>query len=126
MSSTVQGFEYIKDVLYCILAGHQPIYEPSSLPLGLMWNFPDVLAVINRYSCVVAYISGHDHDGGYAIDDHGIHHITMKAIVETPSGSRSHATAYVYEDRIEVNNIGTRVKALDTLVMKLPGLAPSD
>ncbi len=34
--------------------------------------------------CVVAYMAGHDHAGGYVRQD-GIHHITIKGMVETPN-----------------------------------------
>jgi len=33
----------------------------------LVWNYPDVLQLIDKHSCVVAVISGHDHEGGYNI-----------------------------------------------------------
>ena len=41
-----------------------------------------VLALIQRHVSVLAFISGHDHDGGYAIDRAGIHHIIPPAPVE--------------------------------------------
>ena len=42
-----------------------------------------VLALINGSDCVVAYFAGHDHAGGYAFRD-GIHHVTIKGMVEAP------------------------------------------
>ena len=29
---------------------------------------------------VVAVVAGHSHSGGYALDDHGIHHVVVEAI----------------------------------------------
>ena len=43
-----------------------------------------VLDLINESGCVVAYFAGHDHSGGYALED-GIHHVTVKGMVEAPS-----------------------------------------
>lgn len=42
-----------------------------------------VLELINNSGCVAAYFAGHDHAGGYTIDN-GIHHITVKGMVEAP------------------------------------------
>jgi manganese-dependent ADP-ribose/CDP-alcohol diphosphatase len=39
--------------------------------------------LINESDCVVAYFAGHHHGGRYALQD-GIHHITVKGMVEAP------------------------------------------
>jgi manganese-dependent ADP-ribose/CDP-alcohol diphosphatase len=45
-----------------------------------------VLDLIERSGCVVAYFAGHDHAGGYAVQN-GIHHVTVKAMLESPEGN---------------------------------------
>jgi hypothetical protein len=35
---------------------------------------------------VACFISGHDHDGGYAMDEAGIHHIVLPAPLECAVG----------------------------------------
>ena len=46
---------------------------------------PDpILKLINESDCVAAYFAGHDHSGGYVFED-GIHHITIKGMVEAPA-----------------------------------------
>lgn len=43
-----------------------------------------------RRSCVVAVICGHDHQGGYHRDEHGVHHITLAS----PLNRGEHGDAY--------------------------------
>jgi len=45
-----------------------------------------VLKLINESGCVAAYFAGHDHAGGYAFQD-GIHHVTLKGMVEAPASN---------------------------------------
>jgi hypothetical protein len=50
---------------------------------------------------VVAYFAGHDHEGGYCMDDTGIHHIVPPAPLECDEGQVGrawglHAVAHVY------------------------------
>jgi hypothetical protein len=56
--------------------------------------------------CVVAWINGHDHKGGYAFV-RGIHHLTVPGMVESPSGGNSYAVAEVLADRIVIEGRGT-------------------
>ena len=50
---------------------------PSSLAID-----EQVLALLQRHVSVQAFIAGHDHDGGYAVDRAGIHHIIPPAPIE--------------------------------------------
>ncbi|KAM4691185.1 manganese-dependent ADP-ribose/CDP-alcohol diphosphatase [Rhinophrynus dorsalis] len=92
-----------------IIVGHVPIHPKAKLSLCLAWNYRDILAVIQSHACVVCYIAGHDHSGGYYQDSHGIHHITMEGVIESPPGANAFGTVYVYEDRMVLNGRG-RVK----------------
>mmetsp|Transcript_8020 Transcript_8020/g.22793 ORF Transcript_8020/g.22793 Transcript_8020/m.22793 type:complete len:87 (-) Transcript_8020:2119-2379(-) len=40
------------------------------------------MKVLHETQCVVACFYGHDHDGGEAVDSHGIHHITLASPLE--------------------------------------------
>lgn len=51
---------------------HLPVLPKVCRPDGLLWKYDEVLALLQSSHCVQAYIAGHDHDGGYAIDDSGI------------------------------------------------------
>ena len=70
------------------------------------WNYDDILKVLHKYSCVVAYFCGHDHNGGYAHDAHGIHHVTFPAALESEIGISDFGTLAVYENRIELHGSG--------------------
>ena len=60
--------------------------------------------ILCKYSeCVVCYISGHDHDGGYAVDGNDIHHITMKGVIEHPD---SYAVGTVFEHKFVIEGRG--------------------
>ncbi|XP_002733257.1 manganese-dependent ADP-ribose/CDP-alcohol diphosphatase-like [Saccoglossus kowalevskii] len=89
-----------------IISGHLPIYEPATESLCLLWNFDSMLDVIHKYKCVMAYISGHDHFGGYAVDEYGVHHVTMEGVIEIPPGSNAFATVDMYQDRMMLRGYG--------------------
>lgn len=59
---------------------------------------------INESGCVIAYFAGHDHRGGYAYQD-GIHHITVKGMVEAPVDN-AYGIIEVYSDRLEEIGFG--------------------
>ncbi|XP_056405471.1 manganese-dependent ADP-ribose/CDP-alcohol diphosphatase-like [Hyla sarda] len=81
-----------------IIAGHIPVHPKAIHSLCLAWNYDEILRTIQSHQSVVCYFAGHDHNGGYHLDSHGIHHITMEGVIESPSGSNAFGTVYVYED----------------------------
>ncbi|XP_075034230.1 manganese-dependent ADP-ribose/CDP-alcohol diphosphatase-like [Mixophyes fleayi] len=92
-----------------IIAGHIPIHPAAKRSYCLAWNYDDILKVIRSHECVVCYLAGHDHSGGYYLDSHGIHHITMEGVIESPPGTNAFGTVYVYEDFMVLRGSG-RVK----------------
>ena len=62
-----------------IVCCHMPAYPPDSHNL---YDDADALKVIDGHSNVVAWISGHNHAGNYAVRK-GVHHLTLKGMVET-------------------------------------------
>ena len=54
----------------------------------------------------MAYLAGHDHSGGYAIDKKGILHVTFDGIVEVPPEKNSFAIAHVYRDKLVLEGYG--------------------
>jgi len=57
---------------------HVPLYLPAAGPRTLVWNNDKVMKVLHGHrDTVVAVIAGHQHEGGYAKDPAGIHHVTM-------------------------------------------------
>lgn len=51
-------------------------------------------------------IAGHYHSGGYAVDSHGIHHITLHGVIESQPDCNTFAIAEVTEDCLTVKGHG--------------------
>jgi manganese-dependent ADP-ribose/CDP-alcohol diphosphatase len=66
-----------------VLFSHLPLLPENGLQL---WNNQDVLKLLNSYPSVIAFISGHHHEGGY-VKAGRIHHVTLKGLVESKSDS---------------------------------------
>lgn len=62
--------------------GHCPAHPFSCKPDGVMWHSSVLRSLFNRFSCVQAYIAGHDHDGGYVFEG-GVHYIVPPAPLES-------------------------------------------
>jgi len=93
-------------VCVCV-SGHLPVHPLSTEPICLAWNSEDLLAVIGAHGCVVCFMAGHDHDGGYHRDrGSGVHHLTLEGVIETPPESDAFATVSVYEDRMSLKGRG--------------------
>lgn len=89
-------------IVFC----HHPILAAASSPVAVLWNAAEVEAALIQSGCVVAWINGHDHKGGYAFAN-GIHHLTVHGMVESPTGGTSYATASVFATRIGIEGRGT-------------------
>lgn len=100
------------------IVSHLPVHPCSTDPICLAWNFDELLSVIQSHSCVVCFMAGHDHDGGYCRDvETGVHHLTLEGVIETPPESNAFATVSVYNDRMVLKGRGrTR-----DLVFMFPG-----
>mmetsp|Transcript_38934 Transcript_38934/g.98585 ORF Transcript_38934/g.98585 Transcript_38934/m.98585 type:complete len:361 (+) Transcript_38934:202-1284(+) len=101
-----------------ILGSHVPIHPDSAPPSTLLWNYPEVLAVLDACPAVVATIAGHVHKDFHHCDANGVHHRVLKGIIETPPDQDCHAVVDVYEDRIELLGCG-----MESQVMPLRGAA---
>lgn len=86
-----------KVLLFC----HWPLLPENGTQL---WNNHEVLDMINSYACVVAWISGHHHEGSYQKAGN-IHHLTIKGMVEAQSET-SCGIMEVYPDKLILNGFG--------------------
>ena len=87
-----------KAVIFC----HYPI-RPALGHCNL-WNDDELLAVVEGYDCVKAWISGHNHSGGYELKS-GIHHVTIEGMVET-SNTNAFGVVEVYDDHLNIKGYG--------------------
>ncbi|XP_074410954.1 manganese-dependent ADP-ribose/CDP-alcohol diphosphatase isoform X2 [Zonotrichia albicollis] len=85
---------------------HVPIHPCASNGVCLAWNYEAALSVIHRHRCVVCVLAGHLHDGAYCQDLHGVHHLTLEGLIETPPDSNAFATVHVYEDKMVLKGRG--------------------
>ena len=69
----------------------------------VLWNAKEVLELISSYSCVKAWLNGHNHAGDYA-EYQGIHFITFKGMVDTETNA--FATIQLLKDRLLIKGNG--------------------
>ncbi|KAG8535024.1 hypothetical protein GDO81_029655 [Engystomops pustulosus] len=89
--------------------GHIPVHPKAKRSPCLVWNYQEVLRVLQAHHSVVCYLAGHDHSGGYHQDSYGIHHVTMEGVIESPLGSNAFGTIYAYEEGLFLRG-GGRVR----------------
>jgi hypothetical protein len=87
----------LKTILFC----HFPLLPENGLQL---WDNREVLDLLKKYTSVVAWFSGHHHEGNY-VQEKGIHHLTFKGMVEAESDS-SLGIIDVFPDRLVINGFG--------------------
>ncbi len=86
-----------------IVFGHLPL-----APIGekhTLWNAPAVMSLLEKYDCVKAYFSGHDHRGGYTRHN-GIHYVTLEAMVNAADKDGAWATITLSEKQITIKGLG--------------------
>lgn len=84
-----------------ILCAHHPLLPASKYQL---WKPEEVLAVIDRHPCVVAWLNGHHHDGNYA-ERHGVHYVTFRSMLHEP-GVNAWAVLDFFPDYLQVSGYG--------------------
>jgi len=94
--------DHEKVLVFC----HYPILEEAASDKHLLWNWKELLDLINSYNDVVPfYCAGHYHQGGYYYSN-GIHHLTLEAVVEAPNDSNAFAIVDVYKNKIKIRGYG--------------------
>jgi predicted phosphodiesterase len=84
-------------VIFC----HYPVFPANEHNL---WDAPDILALLKRYSCFAAWFCGHNHAGNFGEID-GQYFVNFKGIVDTPD-ENTFAIADIYADRIDIRGFG--------------------
>jgi manganese-dependent ADP-ribose/CDP-alcohol diphosphatase len=85
-----------KVIIFC----HFPVYPNDAHNL---WDAEEVIELIEKFSCVKAYINGHNHHGKYALKE-GVHYLTLKGMVDTET--TSYAVISVNNETIIVTGYG--------------------
>ena len=79
---------------------HFPIYPEN---VHNLWNADIVVSILERYSCVKAYINGHNHKGNYG-EKNGIHYLTLKGMVDTEQNA--YAIVEMLSDKLIIHGFG--------------------
>ena len=71
----------------------------------LCWNYKEILKILHRFPCVLAYFAGHAHDFAHMRDSDGLYHVVFPGVIEALSQhSTAHATVSVFTDRIVISS----------------------
>ncbi len=93
-----------------IVCGHHPLLPAEGYEL---WNYAEVVALIERHPSVVASFSGHHHAGAEIIRN-GIPYITFKSMLHVPDNT-AYSIIRLFKDKLEIEGFGrekSRVIAL--------------
>lgn len=80
---------------------HSPVWPENEHNL---LNYKEILAILGKYSNIIAWFNGHNHAGNYG-NYNMIHFITMKGMVETEENN-SYALVEVYKNKIWIKGRG--------------------
>ena len=69
-----------------------------------LWNYEQLLVLIDQYPCVKFYFNGHNHEGSYVLKN-GVHYLNFKGMVDTKD-STSFARVTFRKDSLIVNGYG--------------------
>jgi 3',5'-cyclic AMP phosphodiesterase CpdA len=101
-----------------VLLSHLPTHPQAGGPAEVLWNWEEVLAVLEGSPAVTTFFAGHQHRGGYYLTN-GIHHVTLKGMVEAPADGNSFGIVHVFPDRLELEGLGMQPSRI------LPARRPS-
>ncbi len=102
---------WLEEELKSAELSHQKVIIFSHMPIkphrvASLWNSDEIVDIIESSPNVVAFITGHHHDGGYAFSN-GIHYITISGMVNTEISS--FAILKIYADSLVLKGYGNQV-----------------
>ena len=72
---------------------------------AILLNDYEIISLLEKYSCVVAYIAGHNHKGDHVVKNN-IHYITLKSMVE--GTQNSFTMLEIFKNRIQLEGFGNQ------------------
>ena len=83
---------------------HLPCFSACSRANNILWDAELVHDLLRKAGprVVAAFVAGHDHDGGYAVDEDGVHHLVPRAPLEVDEGDDAFGRLDLFDDRIDV------------------------
>lgn len=92
-----------------VILTHVPLHPLATVREALLWNYNEVLAVLERVGpgVVALVLAGHYHSGGYTMDEFGTYHVTLQSPLHcNEDDPRCHCTIEIWKDRIEILGCG--------------------
>eukprot|EP01083_Nonionella_stella_P303344 1049784_1 len=90
-----------------ILFSHVPVYTHLNRDYDILqWDYKEMIAVIDKYTCVKMYIAGHDHIGDLYKDKNGVFYVTFEGAVESVEDTNCFATAHFHNNKMELKGYG--------------------
>lgn len=90
-----------------LLFSHIPL---QPLNMNTLWNYQEVLTLIEGYDCVKAVFAGHYHNGNN-VKHNGIHHFTFKGMLDTPD-QNSFSVVELQDEAIIIKGFGRQKGAV--------------
>ncbi|WP_035607315.1 metallophosphoesterase [Haloferula sp. BvORR071] len=87
-----------------IVCGHHPL-----IPAGMhqVWNHAEIIAMLERHPCVMAWFNGHNHAGAFE-ERNGIPYVTFRSMLHFPENN-AYSVVEVHSDRILIKGFGREV-----------------
>jgi len=88
-----------------VILSHVGVCPGSTNDSTLIWNYEPVLDMCSKYTCVCAFMCGHDHSGGYK-NENGVHHITVQSPLECEVGETAYGIMVVRNNSLTLCGSG--------------------
>lgn len=97
-------------------SGHICVNPDAASPKTLLWNYEEVLNVIESSQSVVVVLSGHYHAFKHIVSPRGKHYISIKGVIETPPSGKAWGIVRISEKslRFKIHN-GDTAKEWESL-----------
>ncbi len=87
-----------------IVCGHHPLIPGDMFQV---WNHDEVLAILDKHPCVIAWFNGHNHAGAYE-ERNGIPYITFRSMLHFPENN-AYSVVEVHADRVAIKGYGREI-----------------
>ncbi|MCW1915036.1 metallophosphoesterase [Luteolibacter sp. GHJ8] len=87
-----------------IVCGHHPL---APADMHQMWNHVEVMALLEKHPCVMAWFNGHNHAGDFA-EKNGIPYVTFRSMLHHPENT-AYSIVEVHADRVKIEGFGREV-----------------
>lgn len=91
-----------------IVTCHISTHKGATGKTTVLWDYQELLEVFRKHKGKVCmYMSGHDHDGGYAYDNKSAtHHLTIPAPIESNLGQKAFGVLDFYQNSAQLIGFG--------------------